>query len=188
MSTNTKTRTLIECALMVALSTLLGYIPLFEMPMGGAITLCSMAPLAVASYRHGIKWGLGTAGVHGLLQMMLGFKNVLYATTLIAMIGCVLLDYIIAFGAMGLACVFAKPFANKSAGYAVGVVATGLLRLACSFLSGILIWGGYAPEDMPVWLYSLQYNASYMLPEILITAIATVAVMKVLDKRFPKVA
>ena len=188
MSTNTRTKTLIECALMIALSTLLGYIPLFEMPMGGAITLCSMAPLAVVSYRHGVKWGLGTAFAHGLLQMMLGFKNVLYATTLLAMTGVVLLDYLVAFGAMGLACVFAKPFANKSAGYAVGVVATGLLRLFCSFLSGILIWGGYAPEGTPVWVYSLQYNSSYMLPEIVITAIAAVAVMKVLDKRFPQAA
>jgi thiamine transporter len=185
MSTNTKTKTLIECALMVALSTLLGYIPLFEMPMGGAITLCSMAPLTVASFRHGVKWGVGTGLVHGLLQMLLGLDNVMYCPTLLTMIGCIMLDYILAFGAMGLAGMFAGGFSNKSAGYAVGVVVTGLIRLACSFVSGVLIWGEYAPEGMPVWLYSLQYNSSYMLPEIVITAVAAVAVMKVLDKRFP---
>lgn len=180
-----KTRTLIECALMIAISTVLGYVPLFEMPMGGAVTLCSMAPLAVVSFRHGWKWGAGTGLTHGFLQMMLGLKNVLIVKTLFAMAACILLDYIIAFGVMGLACLFSGRWRNKSAGYALGAVATGLLRLLCSFLSGVLIWGEYAPEGMSVALYSLEYNASYMLPEIAITAAAVVAVMRVINKRFP---
>jgi len=182
-----KTTTLVECALMIAMSTALGYIPIFEMPFGGSITLCSMVPLIVVSFRHGAKWGLFTGAVHGFLQMILGMKNIFYCTTVIAMIGCALLDYILAFAVMGLACVFGKGFPNRSLNVAAGSVAVGLLKLLCSFLSGILIWGGYAPEGMPVWIYSLQYNASYMLPETVLTAIAAVAVMKVADKRFPAV-
>jgi thiamine transporter len=177
---------MIECALMIALSTILGYIPLFEMPMGGAVTLCSMAPLVIISFRHGVKWGVGTAAVHGLLQMMLGIDNVLYCQTIFAMIICVLLDYLVAFAVMGLACLFTKPFANKSAGYALGVVATGLMRLFCSFLSGILIYREYAPEGTPVWLYSITYNGGYMLPEIAITVIAVLAIMRVMDRHTPK--
>lgn len=183
MKTN-KTRILVECALMIAMSTALGYIPIFEMPFGGSITLCSMAPLIVVSFRHGAKWGVFTGGVHGLLQMLLGIKNIFYCTTIATMIGCALLDYLLAFAVMGLACVFGKGFSNRYVGVAAGSVSVGLLRLACSFLSGILIWGGYAPEGMPVWLYSLQYNASYMLPETILTAIAAVAVMRVVDKKF----
>lgn len=182
---NKNTRTLVECALMIAMATLLGYIPIFEMPMGGSVTLCSMAPLVVVSMRHGVKWGLFTGTVHGVLQMILGFKNVLYCTTALTMAGCILLDYILAFAAMGLSCVFAGRLKNRSAGVAAGAVATGLIRYLCSFLSGILIWGGYAPEDMPVWLYSLGYNGSYMIPEIIITAVAAVLVMRLADKRFP---
>lgn len=180
-----KTRILVECALMIALATVLGYIPLFEMPMGGSITLCSMVPLVVASFRNGAKWGVFTGTVHGIIQMMLGMKNVLYCTTILSMAGCILLDYVLAFAVMGTACVFAKAFANRSIGIAAATVITGLLRLFCSFLSGILIWGGYAPEGTPVWLYSLEYNASFMIPEIIITVIAAVAVMKIVEKKFP---
>ena len=57
---STKTKTLVECALMIALATILGYIPIFELPQGGSITACSMMPLVVASFRHGPKWGLFT--------------------------------------------------------------------------------------------------------------------------------
>ena len=104
----------------------------------------------------------------------------MYCTTLFTMAGCVLLDYLIAFTALGTACVFAKPFHNNTLGVIVSTGAVGLIRYLCSFLSGILIWGGYAPEDMPVWLYSLTYNASYMIPEIIITCVATAIVVGIM--------
>lgn len=179
-----RTRILVECALMIAIATVLGYIPLFEMPQGGSITLCSMVPLVVVSMRHGARWGVLTGCVHGLIQMMLGIKNVLYCTTFLSMAGCILLDYIAAFAVLGLTCVFASRISNRSAGIAAGTVITGLLRLFCSFLSGILIWGGYAPEGTPVWLYSLGYNSSFMIPEIILTAVASVIIMRIVDKRF----
>ena len=43
----TKTRVMVECALMIALATILGYIPLFELPQGGSITLFSTLPIMV---------------------------------------------------------------------------------------------------------------------------------------------
>ena len=36
---------------------------------------------------------------------------------------------------------------------------------------------------MPVWFYSLTYNGSYMIPEIILTAVAAVLVMRVVDKQ-----
>lgn len=180
---NQKTRTLVECALMVALATILSFITVYQLPQGGDITAASMMPLVLASFRHGPRWGLLTGFVYGLIQMMLGFKNVMYCTTIVAMILCVLLDYLAAYAVMGLSCVFGAPVKNRVASVAVGSVVAGLLRYLCSFLSGILIWGGYAPEDMPVWLYSLTYNGSYMIPEIILTAIAAVLVMRVLDRQ-----
>lgn len=181
---NQKTRTLVECALMVALATILSIITVYELPQGGSITAASMMPLVLASFRHGPKWGLLSGVVYGVLQIvpMGGIKNVLYCKTFLAMILCVLLDYVLAYGMMGLACVFGGPIKNRSASVAVGTVVTGLLRYLCSFLSGIILWGEYAPEDMPVWLYSLTYNGSYMIPEIILTAVAAVLVMRVLDR------
>jgi len=184
----TKTRVMVECALMIALATILAYIPLLELPQGGSITLFSMLPIMVVGWRHGLKWGVFTGFVHGLIQMMLGFKNVMYCTTFSSMVGCILLDYILAFMALGMAALFAKPFKNYLAGIVVSSVCVGLLRYLCSFLSGILIWGGYAPEGTPVWIYSLTYNGSFMIPEIIITAIAAVVVAKLVLPRLPQPA
>jgi thiamine transporter len=184
MKKQSRTGTLVECGLLVAMATILGFITIYKLPMGGAITLFSMAPLVVASLRHGTRWGLLTAAAHGLIQMIIGFENVLYCTTALAMIGCVLLDYILAFAAMGLAHAIAARFRHYLIGVGAATVITGLIRYACSFLSGILIWGGYAPEGTPVWVYSLTYNGSYMIPEIVITAIAVVVLAKTLGRRF----
>ncbi len=73
--TYSKTRTLVECALMIALGTVLANIKIFEMPNGGSITLLSMLPFILISFRHGVKWGLFTGFVNSLLQMLLGFTH-----------------------------------------------------------------------------------------------------------------
>lgn len=91
-----RTKTMVECGILVAMATALGLFPIFEMPMGGSVTLCSTAPLVIISFRNGKSWGMVSAFVYGMIQMILGLKNVLYCTTLVAMIGCALLDYVIA--------------------------------------------------------------------------------------------
>ena len=139
----------------------------------------------LASFRHGPKWGLFTGFVYSLIDLMRGFDNVMYCTTIGAMFLCILLDYLLAYSVMGLACVFGKGLKSRAACVAVGTTITGLLRYFCSFLSGMLIWYGYAPDTMPVWFYSLTYNGSYMIPEIILTAIAAVLVMQVMDRQLP---
>ena len=175
------TLTLVECALMIALSTVLSMLTLFKMPQGGSITCASLVPLVIVSYRHGTKWGVGTAFAHSLLQMMLGFEAP-PAKTFLAFLGVVMLDYVLAFTVLGLASFFGRPFKKRAVSVAVGSAAVCLLRYLCSFLSGILLWGEYAPADMPVWLYSLTYNGSYMIPETIITAVVTVILVGVLDR------
>ena len=184
MNKNSKTLILVEGAMIIALATVLSYIKLFEMPFGGSITL-EMLPLVIFGIRRGPKWGCFTGFVHGLLQMILGFSNVLYCQTLIAQIGCILLDYLLAFTVLGLAAVFAKPFANnKKVGYIVGSVIVGALRFVCSFLSGWLLWGSYAPEGMSPAYYSLVYNASYMVPDIIILAVVVSVLVFSVPKLF----
>lgn len=167
------TRIMIEGAMMIALATVLSYIKFFELPFGGSITV-EMIPLVIMGIRNGTKWGLFTGFVHGLIQMMMGFSNVLYCETLLAQIGCILLDYILAFSILGAAKAFASPFKNSVVGNAVGVAIVGFLRFVCSFLSGWLLWGSYAPEGMGAVYYSLVYNGSYMLPNTIIGIIVII--------------
>ena len=139
--TYSKTRTLVECALMIAIGTVLAQIKVFEMPNGGSVTLLSMLPFVLVSFRHGVKWGLFTGFVNSLLQMLLGF----YAppsNTVWALVGMIMLDYVLAFSCLGLACVFAKPFKNKLLGVAVGTAAVCFLRFLCSYMSTVFICAG----------------------------------------------
>ena len=73
--TYSKTRTLVECALMIALGTVLANIKIYSLPNGGSITLFSMLPFIMISFRHGVKWGLFTGFVNSLLQMLLGLDR-----------------------------------------------------------------------------------------------------------------
>ena len=76
--TYSKTRILVEGALMIALSTVLSMIQIPLMPHGGSITLFSMVPILVMSYRHGAKWGVMTAFVNSLIQLVQGLGNLAY--------------------------------------------------------------------------------------------------------------
>ncbi len=200
--TYSKTRVLVEGALMIALSTVLSFIPIMELPHGGSITLLSMLPLVVMSFRHGAKWGLFTAFVHSLLQLFMGLKNLAYCQTVGAQVGCVLLDYLLAYTALGLACVLAKPIKNKLTGAALGTLGVCLLRYLCSTLSGYVVWKDYdyafewmtqfgwgaiianMGENALCWLYTAVYNATYMLPEAVLTTIGAVILYKTLPRLF----
>ena len=180
--TYSKTRILVECALMIALGTVLANIKIFELPNGGAVTLFSMVPFILVSFRHGAKWGLFTGFVNSLLQMLLGFYAP-PAPGLLPLVGMILLDYVLAFTLLGLACVFVKPFKNRLLGVAVGTAIVCLIRFLCSFLSGVLIWGNLN-EGLPEWVYSLTYNGSYMLPETILSVVAVVLLHKAAPKLF----
>lgn len=140
------------------------------LPFGGTITV-SMLPIIYYSYRRGIAWGAGVGFVYSLLQMALGFY-VPPANNFGALVLCILLDYVIAFTVVGVANVFAKPFGKRRVlGYTLGAVIVCLIRFVSSFLSGVILWGSNAPEGMNVWLYSLIYNSSYMIPNAILTGV-----------------
>lgn len=202
-TTLSKTRVLTEGALMVALATVLSVIPFIELPHGGSITLISMLPLVLMSLRHGVKWGVFTAFVSSLVQLFMGLKNLSYCQTVRAMVGCVLLDYILAFTALGLAAWFAKPFKKRVTGVWVSTLAVCVLRFLCSFFSGYIVWYDYqyaldwmngfaflAPltktlgEHALCWVYSFFYNASYMLPETVLTVAGALVLYAAMPQLF----
>ena len=178
-----KTRAMVECALMIALGTVLAQIKIWQMPYGGSVTLVSSLPFILISYRHGIKWGLGAGLANGCLQMMTGFWAP-PAGTVGALVACILLDYLLGFAALGTASLYSKPFKNQKTGITFGIAMAMVGRFMCSFLSGALLWGSYQSyyewaEGMSVWMYSFIYNGSYMLPEMLITVVVALLIASV---------
>ena len=178
---------LVESAIMLAIGTVLSMFT-FSGPwaLGGGITFCSMLPLVIVSHHYGCKWGVFTAFVYSLLQMLLGIQNVQYATSVGMAIAIILLDYVIAFSVVGLSSMFNGVIKNRLVSLEVGIVITFLVRLLCHFLSGVLIWEVLWPNELgwaaPVW--SIAYNASYMIPEIIITGVVAGLLFKPLNRYF----
>jgi len=154
--TNIKSSTVIiaEITIFVALATALSYIKLFALPQGGSVTAASMVPILWLALRRGAKIGIFAAAVYGLIQLMLEPFIVHPAQ--------VLLDYPVAFGALGLAGFFQKrPFLGVNVGI--------LGRFIAHFVSGIIFFASYAPAGMPPAIYSAIYNGSYLLPELVVS-------------------
>jgi len=146
-------RMLVYGALCIAIGFALSYVRIVRFPQGGSITPASMLPVMAFAFMFGPAPGLMAGIVYGLLQLLQDFY-VVHPVQL-------LLDYILAFGALGLAGFFKKNFL-------LGVFTGGFVRLLCHFISGMVFFGEYAPPGQPVALYSLIYNASVIGPDLLI--------------------
>ncbi len=133
---------LCECAVMVALATVLSLIKI-EFPYGGSITICSMLPILIIGYRYKPLVGCLTGVVYGLIQMLFGMSNFAYATSWQAALMILVFDYLIAFGVIGLGGVF-RGIKNQAVGLALGALLASVLRFLCHFLSGITVWAGFA--------------------------------------------
>lgn len=176
---------MVEGAIMLALAVALDYlcklIP-FEWPFGGGITVAAI-PLIYYTLRRGTAWGLGAGFVYAVLQIVTGWYAP-PAGTLGALVACVLLDYFIAFSAVGLASLIARPFGNhRLLGFGVACAGVHLVRFAASFLSGGILWASTAPESFNPWVWSLYYNGSYMFFNAVICTVLTVLLCAALDPK-----
>lgn len=193
-----KTLRLVTSGVLIGLATVLSVIKVFALPFGGSVTLFSMVPLLVLGYMYGVKWGLLSGGVYGLLQMILGatMSQAFAGLSGFSIVIMALLDYIVAYVVVGMSGMFKGRLKNHTVAFALGSTVAILLRLICHFLSGWILWGSYASsyfEEMNnsfgnymlssfdgqllAALYSLVYNASYMLPELVMSVIGVVALM-----------
>ena len=183
------TRKLVESALFIAIGTVLSLVK-FDLPFGGGVTVVSMLPLIICSHRWGWKWGVVTAFVYSVLQLILGLDNVGYATSFVMALGVVFLDYIVAYTFIGLSGVFDVFMGKKRASVAVGILVTFILRFACHLVTGAWIWGEWMPEEFmgmtmtSPWFYSFLYNGWYMLAELVLTEIVAMLIYGPLGKFF----
>ena len=207
----TKTKRITESAMLLAVAIVLElvskmFIP--EMPFGGQITLVSMLPVVLISYRHGVRWGLVAGFTYALLEMAIGAKTVAAAfqpgyfgdgiMLLNAFIMCVL-DYLVAYTALGLGGIFRNRFEKPGTALLAGsLVALGARYLA-HIASGYILFAGWAEwfftqDGFPAWgaalvaslspealglTYSVVYNGFYMVPEIILTMLASVLLARI---------
>ena len=210
----TKTKRLTESAMLIALAVVLeivGRTVIPPMPFGGQLTLVSMLPMVLISYRHGVRWGLTAGFGYALVQMALGADTVTAAFQPGyfgdgAMVGralaMCLMDYVLAYTLLGLGGCFRSCLSKGSALLWGTLTALGARYLA-HILSGYILFSGWAAwfftqEGFPGWgaslvdslspnvlgwLYSIVYNGMFMIPEMILTAAAAVLIARV-----PKVA
>ncbi len=202
-------------AVMLALATVLALvcalIPFLQLPYGGTLTLASMLPIIIVSYVYGVKWGFFTSFTYAALQiimdLMMGKNSTIIAyflpedeggMQLFAAIAITLIDYIIAYGILGIGGIFRKN-KNKTLALTLGAVLATFGRYIAHIVSGYIFWGSYAEwfftESFNVggigdkvlasfsgnglaFIYTIVYNGLYMIPEIILTAIVAVIVSR----------
>lgn len=153
------TRQLMFSAMAMALATVTSMIKLFEAPMGGSVTLCSMLFIVLIGYWYGPKAGILTGVAYGILQLIIDP----YILTLPQM----LVDYPLAFGALGMSGFFSGSRYGLQKGYLLGIFG----RWVFAFLSGYIFFYYYAWEGWNPAVYSAVYNLSYIGIEGAITLV-----------------
>ena len=167
-------------SLLIALATVLMWVSkILGVPwlQGGSVTFASMVPIVLAGIILGTKWGLFAALTYSVIQIMFGFYPP-PAQNLLSFTAVILLDYVFAFGFLGLSGFFYKLTGKRSFSAPLAGFLVTLIRYICHIFSGILIWGVYAPEGQSVLAYSIIYNGSYMVPEIFITTVVLALICK----------
>lgn len=205
----TRTQRLIITALMLAIAFAIAWIcqliPFLSLPFGGGFTIASMLPIVVVAYMFGTRWGLLTGLVYAILQMMMGHSTVSglfmpgsdsYMILYKALLVC-LIDYLIAYTALGFGGIF-RGMKSKAAALCLGSIVALALRYLAHIVSGAIFYTSWAEwffgqEGLPLGqtilanfsgtslavLYSIVYNGLYMIPEIVITAVAAIVVARI---------
>jgi len=167
----------IEVAILTALALILDIVPFLKFkiwPAGGSISF-AMIPVFILAFRWGLKGGLLSGFLWGILQMATGQAYVLNFWQ-------ALIEYGLAYTVLGFAGIFAIPLQqaakNKEKAkvlryIVIGVLIGGAARFLMHFLAGVIFFADATPEGQPAWIYSIVYNSTYMIPALLICMIVT---------------
>lgn len=176
MEKSKKTYKLTLSAVFVALASVLSLVKVYKLPLGGSVTLFSMVPIILIGLFLGLSWGMASSFCYSLIQLFFGIviDGVLgWGLTPLSLIGTIFLDYVLPFTLLGLVALCRK---SGPVGVGIGVAVVMALRFVCHFVSGVIIFDIWC-EWKSVPLYSLCYNGSFMLPELVITAIAVIVIL-----------
>ena len=164
--TVSETKVIAEASVIIALTVILKDVlpPIYHLPQGGSVTAASMVPLLWFSLRRGLRSGLEACAIYGLVHMALPGSYVVDPVQ-------ALLDYPIAFGALGLAGMFRR---YPLVGVGVGITS----RFLAHFVSGVVFFAIYAPEGMNPVVYSAIYNGTYLIVEFVVSMIIMYLIVK----------
>lgn len=176
---------LVEISLTLALAVVLGTLKVWQMPQGGSISL-GMLPVFILALRRGPWVGIAAGALAGLLGLIVEPPYVVHPVQF-------LLDYPLAFAAVGLAGVFARVWGTAALkrawgrGIALaivpGVLLGSLVRYAMHVTSGVIYFASFA-EGQPVLTYSAIYNSFVLISAALCVA-AAIVIMPVLERVVP---
>lgn len=179
------TQRLVECAVLIALGTILSFVRIIDLPYGGSVTIASMLPVMIIAYRHGIGYGLVSAAVYGGIQQLLGLKVLGWVSTWQSVLAVIFLDYIVAFAVIGFGGIFRRKLkGNQALELCLGALVVCILRYICHVVSGATVWAGLSIPTGGAIIYSLAYNATYMVPETIVMVTAAYFIGTSLDFRF----
>ncbi len=174
MGKKVSVRMLTEGGMMLALAVLLNQFKIYQAPNGGSISAGSMIPIMIFALRWGIGPGLVVGGTYGLLDFI--FKPYFYHPIQF------ILDYILAYGLLGLAGIGYDKDNNKpTSSMVIGVIVAIGGRMISHVLSGVVFFAEYAGDQNP-WIYSILYNATYLVPELIISLVVLLLIWKPLKK------
>lgn len=174
---NSPLRKLVECAILMAMAVILNFLKINSFwALGGSITVVSMLPILLAGYRHGIKWGLLTGIGYAVLQILLDIAQISsWGLTPAVFAGTLLLDYLLAYGGLSLAGLFH----GKRNGLWISAIVCLTWRYAMHVLSGIILFAEYDQVGFTPLTWSLAYNGSYMLPELILTTVVALLIGRI---------
>ncbi len=169
---NKNVRMLVEAGVMIALAYVLGMIKIFHMPQGGSITAGQVIPIILFALRWGCIPGIMCGAVYGIVDALLGGQ-------VIGLLP-VIIDYPVAFGGLGIAGLFKNYFYRDNSEFQVVLAAiiAVMWRIFAHTISGAIFYAEYAPEGQNAWLYSLQYNGTFLAVEAIVAAIIIFALYK----------
>lgn len=175
---NKKIKAMTEGAILVAAATALSYVKLLELPQGGSVCI-GMLPIFLFCARWGWKESFLTAFAYGMLQLIFDGAYAAGPTSMV-------MDYVLAFGVLGVACFFRK----RKGGVFTGTVVGCICRFLVHFISGVTIYRIYEPTQLfnttftNPWIYSAAYNGSYMAIDMVLCLVITALLYKPLRKYF----
>ncbi|MBQ7172570.1 MAG: energy-coupled thiamine transporter ThiT [Clostridia bacterium] len=196
-------------AMATAIAMICEFIPVLHLPFGGGFTIASMLPIVLVSYLFGLRWGFLSSFVYSTIQILFSLVRgaTIYALFTpasddfmgyTAAIWILILDYIVAYTILGIGGIFRTCIKNRTLALVLGVILALTLRYLVHIVSGYIFYGAWAEwffgqDGLPLgekilssvhgkalaWLYSTVYNGLYMIPEIIITSLAAVAVARI---------
>ncbi len=151
---------IVESGAMIALAVFFNFLKIYQLPNGGSVTLGSMVPIMFLAWRRGWRTGLLAGGAFGIIDFMLKPYYLHWMQFF--------LDYLLAFGLLGLVGFWQRK--KSIAAVTAAVLVAGTLRFVSHVVSGVFFWFKGIEYSIAI-AGSIQYNAAFMVPEIIISLV-----------------